>query len=108
MIIDLRVPRMVKFASGSIGNQWASPEPNMMEREKAGLRQLIPIAPKLPAESFAGGTAPKSFLFSFKWRKNASFPFVLPTTGLNWGVAGIVLLGNPTTKVGGRIAGVGP
>ena len=75
VIIALRVPKMVKFASGSIGNQWASPEPKMMEREKAGLRQPIPIAPKLPAESFAGGTAPKSSLFPFKWRTKRQCSF---------------------------------
>ena len=76
MIIDLRVLRMVKFASGSIGNQSASPEPNMMEREKAGLIQPIPMAPKLPAESFAGGTAPRSSLLSFKWRIKGPVSFL--------------------------------
>ena len=65
--IDLRVPRIVKFASGSIWNQWARPDAIMIVRDKAGLRQPIPIAPKLPAESFAGGTAPNTFLL-FTWR----------------------------------------
>ena len=65
--IDLRVPRIVKFASGSIWNQWARPDDIKIVRNKAGLRQPIPIAPGLPAESFAGGTAPKSSLL-FTWR----------------------------------------
>ena len=76
MTIDLRVPRMVKFASGSIVYQWANPVANMIEREKAGLIQPIPMAPKLPAESFAGGTAPRSSLLSFKWRIKGPVSFL--------------------------------
>ena len=57
--IDLRVPKMVQFASGSIGNQWESPELKIMDRWKAGLRVPSPMAPRFPAESVAGGTAPR-------------------------------------------------
>ena len=69
MTIDLRVPKIVKFASGSKWYQWARPDANMIDRDNTGLRQPIPIAPRLPAESFAGGTAPRSSLL-LTWRTN--------------------------------------
>ena len=61
-IIDLRVPKMVQLASGSIGYQWASPEFKIIARWKDGLRVPSPMLPRFPAESLAGGTAPRSVL----------------------------------------------